>query len=58
MLLFSHRLQLSEKYKKWIRENNVDDSPFNVICFLTSEGLLDADKCLDYLTKEKEHDKQ
>ena len=53
MLLFTARLKLAEKYDQWRKENHVLDCPLSVVTFLLSMGLLDEDKCREYLKEIK-----
>ena len=46
---FSHRLKLGEAYKKWIKENNVADTPASVIAYLQIIGVLNERKALDFV---------
>lgn len=42
---FSERLELSEKYEKWMQENKeAKDCPFNVITYLDELGYLTPPK--------------
>lgn len=47
MVWFSDRKKLDDKYKKWIKENYVSNTSFNVISFLAY--LLDEDKVKEFL---------
>ncbi len=49
MIWFSGRKKLENKYKEWIKENNIADTSFNVITFLEIQGLLSEDKIKDFL---------
>lgn len=40
MIYFSQRKELADKYKEWIKENNLVDCAFNVISFLVGERLI------------------
>ena len=56
MLFFSERKSLEEFYKQWITENNVADTPFNVITFLVIKDLINIEKAEVYI-KENENGK-
>lgn len=49
---FSQRKELENRYKKWIKENKVADSIFNVISFLEGYNLLNR-KNVNKFLKEK-----
>lgn len=53
MLWFSQRKELEQKYNEWIKENNAKDSAFNVITFLEELDLLNREKSIKFLNKEK-----
>ena len=53
MLWFTQRKELEQKYNKWIEENNVKDTAFNVITFLEGLNLLNREKAIIFLNKEK-----
>lgn len=48
-LFFNHRKKLAEMYKKWIKENDVKDSPENVISFLVINCLIDSEKAISLI---------
>ena len=49
-VLFIDRKNLERAYCKWLKENKeLKDCPFNVICFLAGNGLLDEEAIHDYL---------
>lgn len=52
-MLFSERKLIEKIYKQWITENNIADTPFNVITFLDIKDLIDIEKVGEY-TKENE----
>lgn len=43
----------SKDYNEWIKENNAKDSAFNVITFLEELDLLNREKSIKFLNKEK-----
>ena len=55
MIYFSQRKELEDKYREWIKENNIYDCAFNVITFLSEAGLLvetmDAAKFMEELDR-------
>lgn len=51
-ILFSKRKALENKYKEWIKENNILDTRFNLITFLEASDLLDVEKVEKFLEKE------
>ena len=40
MIYFSQRKEIENKYREWIKENDLPDCAFNVITFLAGAGLL------------------
>lgn len=48
-LLFSKRKKLGELYDIWRVENKVYDCPSSVIGFLSENGLLNVEKCIEFL---------
>lgn len=46
---FSQRKALENKYKEWIKENNIADTRFNLITFLQVAELLDEEKIEKFL---------
>ena len=51
MLVFSKRLSIVKLFEKWCKENDASDSPFNMLVFLQTNGLLNEEKCLEFLDK-------
>ncbi len=56
MIVFSDRVKLENRYKKWLEENSelgakIQDCPMNFINYLQEQGLLNEEKVLDYLRK-------
>lgn len=49
MFYFSKRKALENKYKEWIKENNIADTRFNLITFLQFAELLDEEKVERFL---------
>lgn len=58
MLWFTQRKELEQKYNEWIKENNVKDTAFNVITFLEGVDLLNREKSIKFLNKEKRKGEQ
>lgn len=50
-LLFSQRKKLGESITKWIHKNSAENCPMNVVAWLSSHGMLDAERVREYLTK-------
>lgn len=48
-ILFSKRKALENKYREWIKENNIIDTRFNLITFLQFAELLDEEKVEKFL---------
>lgn len=46
---FSKRKALENKYREWIKENNIPDTRFNLITFLQFAELLDEEKVEKFL---------
>lgn len=49
ILWFHDRKKLDEEYKKWVKQNHVADTSFNVITFLEMKNLLNRGKVIKYL---------
>ena len=54
MIVFSDRVKLENRYRKWLEENSrlgakMLDCPMNFINFLQGQGLLNDGKILDFL---------
>lgn len=49
MLYFSQRLKLAQAYEEYIKNNSIKDCPESVITFLSSNDLLDEEKCKEYI---------
>lgn len=55
MLFFNKRKQLEELYQKFLKENpEVKDCSFSVITFLVGEGLINEEKALERIDKERD----
>ena len=46
---FSERKALENKYREWIKKNNIADTRFNLITFLQFAELLDEEKIEKFL---------
>lgn len=55
MLFFSARKQLERLYDRWREERGTKDCPFNVISFLTGEGLINEEAARQYIA---DHEKE
>jgi len=51
MLLFSERKTLEKFYNEWITENNIANTPFNVITFLVIKDLIKIEEAEDYINE-------
>lgn len=49
MLFFSERKSLEKFYNEWITENNIANTPFNVITFLVIKDLINIEKAEEYI---------
>lgn len=49
MLWFGERKELENKYYEWVEKESVNDCPFNVICFLQINGLIDVEKARKFI---------
>lgn len=49
MLWFGEREELESKYYEWIKKESVKDCPFNVICFLQINSLIDIEKARKFI---------
>jgi hypothetical protein len=54
MLFFIQRKKLEEKYMKWVEQEKVANSPFNVISFLEINDLLNREKVVKFLKSKGE----
>lgn len=53
-LHFGNRMDLTEDFEEWAKNNNIEICPLSVIAFLDRIGLIDVDKALKYLEKKGE----
>ena len=49
ILFFSDRVDLEEKFIAWATENNVKNCPQSVVAWLQINGLLNIEKCVEFL---------
>lgn len=49
MLWFGERKELENKYYEWVEKESVNDCPFNVICFLQINSLIDVEKARKFI---------
>lgn len=54
MIHFGERYKLSEQYMEWIKEHEIADSPFNMVCFFSAIDIIDEHKLHRYLDNHKE----
>lgn len=53
MLWFGERKELENKYLEWLNKSSAEDCPFNVICFLVINGLIDVEKAREFIRGDK-----
>lgn len=51
MLVYSQRKKLEELFHKWAKENGVAMSPANVVAWLNTNGMIDKDKVVEFLSE-------
>ena len=56
MFFFKDRKRIDELFKKWCEENEGSYCSYNMICFLQAEGLLNIEKCKEFISKEEMND--
>lgn len=48
---FAQRKELEQKYKEWVKQNDLKDGAFNVISFLEAYNLLNREKVRKFISK-------
>ena len=54
LLLFSQRRRLADLYRSWCRKNHVIERSESFIAFLKINGLLNHQRVIDFLERNKE----